>query len=119
MKKILSLAIAAVFVLGVNAQKTTTSEFSSVKVNVPVRLVIVPGRDYSVQMVSKNKELASAVSWNIKDGTLNLSTRDLESFDASDSPVYAIITSPNAVDYAVGKDMEQVSVRKHKLGKRR
>lgn len=119
MKKFFTLALAAVIAISVNAQKSTTPEFTSVKVNVPVHLVIMPGREYSVNMVSKNQELASAVSWTVKDGTLSLSTRDIDSFDDSSAPVYAIVTSPNAVEHSVGKDMKQVSVRKHKLGRRR
>lgn len=119
MKKFFALALAAVIALGANAQKSTTPEFTSVKVNVPVHLVIMPGREYSVNMVSKNQELASAVSWTVKDGILSLSTRDIDSFDDSSAPVYAIVTSPNAVEHSVGKDMKQVSVRKHKLGRRR
>lgn len=119
MKKFFILALAAVIAISANAQKSTTPEFTSVKVHVPVHLVIVPGREFSVNMVSKNQELASAVSWTIKDGVLNLSTRDMDSFDASSAPVYAIVTSPNAVEHSVGKDMRQVSVRKHKYGRRR
>ena len=119
MKKFFTLALAAVIAISANAQKSTTPEFASVKVNVPVHLVIMPGREYSVNMVSKNQELASAVSWTVKDGTLSLSTRDIDSFDDSSAPVYAIVTSPNAVEHSVGKDMKQVSVRKHKLGRRR
>ena len=119
MKKFFTLFLAAVIAISANAQKSTTPEFTSVKVNVPVHLVIMPGREYSVNMVSKNQELASAVSWTVKDGTLSLSTRDIDSFDDSSAPVYAIVTSPNAVEHSVGKDMKQVSVRKHKLGRRR
>ncbi|MDO5481616.1 MAG: hypothetical protein Q4F47_01010 [Bacteroidaceae bacterium] len=119
MKKFFTLALAAVIAISANAQKSTTPEFTSVKVNVPVHLVIMPGKEYSVNMVSKNQELASAVSWTVKDGTLSLSTRDIDSFDDSSAPVYAIVTSPNAVEHSVGKDMKQVSVRKHKLGRRR
>ena len=119
MKKFFTLALAAVIAISANAQKSTTPEFTSVKVNIPVHLVIMPGREYNVNRVSKNQELASAVSWTVKDGTLSLSTRDIDSFDDSSAPVYAIVTSPNAVEHSVGKDMKQVSVRKHKLGRRR
>lgn len=115
MKKFLSLALAAIITLSVNAKTTKTNEFTSVKVNAPVHLVIVPGRTFSVNVVSRNPQLATAVSWKVKNGVLNVNARDLESLEQSRARVEVIVTSPNAVDYQVGKDLEQVSASVHKL----
>ena len=115
MKKFLTLALAAIITLSVNAKGTKTNEFSSVKVNAPVHLIIVPGRTYSVNVVSRNPQLATAVSWKVKDGVLNVSARDFESLEQSDTRVEVIVTSPNAVDYQVGKDLETVTSSVHKL----
>lgn len=119
MKKFISIALAAVIAISANAKKTETAQFSSVKVNAPVHLVIVPGRSYSVNIMSRNPELASAVSWKIKDGVLSLSSRDIESLEHSQGMVDVIVTSPNAIDYQVGKEMKQVSSSKHKLTRTR
>lgn len=115
MKKFISLALAAIITLSVNAKTTKTDEFSSVKVNAPVHLVIVPGRSYSVNVVSHNPQLATAVSWKVKNGVLNVNARDLESLEQADAQVEVIVTSPNAVDYQVGKDFEQVAASSQKL----
>lgn len=119
MKKILSLALAAILTLSANAKVVKTSQFSSVKVNAPVHLVIVPGRSYSVNVMSRDPELASAVSWRIRDGVLSLSSRDVESLERSRNKVEVIVTTPNAIDYQVGKEMKQVSSSKHKLNRPR
>ncbi len=119
MKKFISLALAAIIALSANAKKVETTAFSSVKVNAPVHLVIVPGREYSVNVVSRNPELATAVAWKVKDGVLNLSARDLESLEQSNNAVEVIVTTPNAIDYQVGQDMKSVSSSKHRFFPRR
>ena len=119
MKKFLSLALAAVIALSANAKKVQTAEFSSVKVYAPVQLVIVPGKEYSVNIVSRNAELATAVSWKVKNGVLNLSARDLESLERAHESVNVIVTAPSAVDYQIGKDLKRVPNRTRRFGQRR
>lgn len=119
MKKFLSLALAAVVALSANARKVETSAFSSVKVNAPVHLVIVPGNAYSVDIVSRNPQLTSAVSWKVKNGVLSLSARDLESLERSHATINVIVTSPRAVDYKIGADFQQVPNRRVKRSMRR
>ena len=55
MKKIIAIALVAISALSANAKKVETTAFSSVKVNAPVHLVIVPDREYSVNVVSRNQ----------------------------------------------------------------
>ncbi|MBR1667413.1 MAG: hypothetical protein IJ693_03925 [Bacteroidaceae bacterium] len=119
MKKFLSLALAAIIAISANAKKVETAQFSSVKVNAPVHLVMVPGREYSVNIVSRNPQLTTAVSWTVKNGVLTLNARDLESLEQSNATVEVFVTSPNALDYQLTKDVQKVSSRKHKLGWRR
>ena len=119
MKKIIAIALVAISALSANAKKVETTAFSSVKVNAPVHLVIVPGREYSVNVVSRNPELATAVSWKVKDGVLNLAARDLESLEQSRSTVEVIVTTPNAIDYQVGQEMKTVASSKHRVFPRR
>lgn len=109
MKKFLSLALAAVIAISANAQKVETQVINSVSVNAPVRLVIIPSRQSSVKVASKNPEMTSAISWEVKDGVLNITARDLESLERSDETVDVIVMAPGAVDYTIGEDMEQVS----------
>ncbi len=115
MKKLASLALAAIIALSANAKKvepsvrhSQTSEFTSVKVNAPVHLVIVPGRIYSVNVMSRNPELATAISWKVKDGVLSLNALDLESLEHSRATVDVIVTAPTNVNYQVGKDLKRV-----------
>ena len=109
MKKFITLALAAVIAISANAKKVNTAVFNSVKVNAPVHLVIVPSREYSVDVTSRETGLASAISWSIKDGVLNISARDLETLEQSDGTVDVIVSAPQGVDYTIGQDMQQVS----------
>ena len=109
MKKFITLALAAVIAISANAKKVNTAVFNSVKVNAPVHLVIVPSREYSVNVTSREAGLSSAISWSIKDGVLNISARDLETLEQSDGTVDVIVSAPRGVDYTIGQDMQQVS----------
>ena len=109
MKKFITLALAAVIAISANAKKVNTAVFNSVKVNAPVHLVIVPSREYSVDVTSRESDLASAISWSIKDGVLNISARDLETLEQSNGTVDVIVSAPRGVDYTIGQDMQQVS----------
>ena len=109
MKKFITLALAAVIAISANAKKVNTTVFNSVKVNAPVHLVIVPSREYSVDVTSRESDLASAISWSIKDGVLNISARDLETLEQANGTVDVIVSAPRGVDYTIGQDMQQVS----------
>lgn len=109
MKKFITLALAAVIAISANAKKVHTSVFSSVKINAPVHLVIVPGREYSVNVLSRESKLASTISWNIKDGVLNISARDLNALERSNGTVDVIVSAPRDVNYQIGYNMEEVS----------
>ena len=115
MKKFISLALAAVIAISANAKKVNTAVFNSVKVNAPVHLVIVPSREYSVDVTSRERGLASAISWSIKDGVLNISARDLETLEQSNGTVDVIVSAPRGVDYTIGQDMQQVSSSKKRV----
>ena len=109
MKKFITLALAAVIAISANAKKVNTSVFNSVKVNAPVHLVIVPSREYSVNVTSRESGLSSAISWSIKDGVLNINARDLETLEQANGTVDVIVSAPRGVDYMIGQDMQQVS----------
>ena len=109
MKKFITLALAAVIAISANAKKVHTSVFNSVKINAPVHLVIVPGREYSVNVLSRESKLASTISWNIKDGVLNISARDLNALERSNGTVDGIVSAPRDVNYQIGYNMEEVS----------
>ena len=115
MKKFITLALAAVIAISANAKKVNTAVFNSVKINAPVHLVIVPSREYSVNVISQESGLASAISWSIKDGVLNISARDLEALEQSDGTVDVIVSAPRGVDYQIGQDMQQVSSSKKRV----
>ena len=109
MKKFITLALAAVIAISANAKKVNTSVFNSVKVNAPVHLVIVPSREYSVNVTSQESGLSSAISWSIKDGVLSINARDLETLEQANGTVDVIISAPRGIDYQIGQDMQQVS----------
>ena len=119
MKKFITIALAAVIAISANAKKVNTSVFNSVKVNAPVHLVIVPSREYSVNVSSRETGLASAISWSIKNGVLNISARDLEALEQAGETVDVIVSAPRGVEYQIGQDMQQVSSSKRKVGFRR
>ena len=109
MKKFITLALAAVIAISANAKKVNTTVFNSVRINAPIHLVIVPSREYSVNVVSRESGLASAISWSIKDGVLNISARDLHALEQSNGTVDVIVSAPRDVDYQIGQNMEEVS----------
>ncbi len=109
MKKFITIALAAVIAISANAKKVNTAVFNSVKVNAPVHLVIVPSREYSVNVTSRESGLASAISWTIKDGVLQISARDLETLQQANGTVDVIVSAPQNIDYQIGQDMQQVS----------
>ena len=115
MKKFITIALAAVIAISANAKKVNTAVFNSVKVNAPVHLVIVPSREYSVNISSRETGLASAISWSIKDGVLNISARDLETLEQANGTVDVIVSAPQGVDYTIGQDMQQVSSSKKRV----
>ena len=119
MKKFIIIALAAVIAISANAKKVNTAVFNSVKVNAPVHLVIVPSREYSVNVSSRETGLASAISWSIKNGVLNISARDLEALEQAGETVDVIISAPRGVDYQIGQDMQETSSSKRKVGFRR
>lgn len=108
MKKYVTLALMALLTLSVNAKKVNTSRFSTVKVDAPVRLVIEKGNRYAVNVLSHDRELATAISWEVKDGVLHLSTRDFDSLDRAGSIVNVIVTVPTDVDYEIGRGLSEV-----------
>ena len=109
MKKFITLALAAVIAISAHAKKVNTAVFNSVKVNAPVHLVIVPSREYSVNVTSQESGLSSAISWSIKDGVLSINARDLETLEQANGTVDVIISAPRGIDYQIGQDMQQVS----------
>ncbi|MBR6035420.1 MAG: hypothetical protein IKP41_00485 [Bacteroidaceae bacterium] len=109
MKKFITLALVAIIAISASAKKVNTAVFNSVKVNAPVHLVIVPSREYSVNVTSREAGLSSAIAWSIKDGVLNISARDLEALEQADGPVDVIVSAPRGVDYQIGQDMQETS----------
>jgi hypothetical protein len=114
MKKFITLALAAVIAISANAKKVNTAVFNSVKVNAPVHLVIVPGRQHAVDINSREAGLANAISWSIKDGVLNINARDLETLEQANGTVDVIVSAPAGVDYVIGNDMQEASSKKHR-----
>lgn len=111
MKKYIILAIAAIASLTASAAVQNTDKFSTISVDAPVHLVIVHGPTYSVNLMSRNEQLTSAVAWKVKDGKLYVSARDLESLQNADGRVTVVVTAPQSIDYNVESDMQQTSYR--------
>lgn len=114
MKKIMTLAIAAIMAISASAEIKKTEQFHTVKLDAPVHLVILKGPVYSVNMVSRNEQLPSAVSYTVKNDNLYVSARDMESLSQAERHVTVIVTAPTDVDYQIGKDMKAVPSKKHR-----
>ena len=106
MKKIISMALAAVIAISASAKSSLESDnISLVKVNAPVHLVITKAPFTSVKVMSRNKQLASTVSYTIKDGVLRINANDLESIENSKASVTVVVSAPGNVSYQMGNDM--------------
>ena len=114
MKKFITIALAAVIAISANAKKVNTAVFNSVKVNAPVHLVIVPSREYSVNVTSQESGLSSAIAWSVKDGVLSISARDLEALEQANGTVDVIISAPGSINYEIGDSMQESSSTKHR-----
>lgn len=115
MKKFITIALAAVIAISANAKKVNTAVFNSVKVNAPVHLVIVPSREYSVNVTSQESGLSSAIAWSVKDGVLSISARDLEVLEQANGTVDVIVSAPRGVDYQIGQDVQETSSSKKRI----
>ena len=111
MKKFITIALAAVIAISANAKKVNTAVFNSVKVNAPVHLVIVPSREYSVNVTSQESGLSSAIAWSV----LSISARDLEALEQANGTVDVIVSAPRGVDYQIGQDMQETSSSKKRI----
>lgn len=109
MKKIISLALAAIFTLTVSARPKFTEQFQSVVLDAPVHLVIVRAPGYSVNLLSRNHDLTAALNWKVKDGKLYLSAKDAEKLNKSSRPVTVVVTAPEDVDYKLTSNVEQTA----------
>lgn len=115
MKKFITIALAAVIAISANAKKVNTAVFNSVKVNAPVHLVIVPSREYSVNVTSQESGLSSAIAWSVKDGVLSISARDLEALEQANGTVDVIVSAPRGADYQIGQDVQETSSSKKRI----
>jgi hypothetical protein len=115
MKKFITIALAAVIAISANAKKVNTAVFNSVKVNAPVHLVIVPSREYSVNVTSQESGLSSAIAWSVKDGVLSISARDLEALEQANGTVDVIVSAPRGVDYQIGQNVQETSSSKKRI----
>lgn len=104
MKKIISMALAAIIAISASA-KGNDGNISLVKVNAPVHLIIAKAPFTSVKVMSSEKQLAGAVSYTIKDGVLHINANDLESLEHSDASVTVVVSAPGNVQYQMGNDM--------------
>lgn len=118
MKQFIALAIMALASLTASAKVEPTAQFHAVSVNAPVHLVIVPGPAYSVNLMSRNEQLTSAVSWKVKDGKLFLSARDMESLQHSNASVTVVVTAPEAIEYNLTSDVQQTEYKELKTPRR-
>ncbi len=76
MKKMM-ITLAAIMMAGsMNAKNEKVAPFEGVKFNVPARVRIVYGDEYSVDIQAADSLVASAVRWNVKNGVLNISSID-------------------------------------------
>lgn len=109
MKKIISLALAAIMTLTASARPKSTEQFQSVVVDAPIHLVILRAPGYSINLMSRNNALKSALSYKVKDGKLYLCAKDVDKLDNSRRPLTVIVTAPEDVDYKLTSNVQDIS----------
>lgn len=105
MKKMMILVSAIMMAITANAQRVETASFEEVRVNVPARVRIVAGENYSINIATKNEEVAKAVNCSVKDGVLCINTRDIEALD-NDNSVRITIVTPRELKVTTNRAME-------------
>ena len=110
MKKMMILVSAIMMAITANAQRVENTSFEEVRVNVPARVRIVAGDTYSVNIATKNNEVAKAVNYDVKDGVLCINTRDIEAL-GDDNSVRITIVTPRELKVTTNRAMEAHVVR--------
>lgn len=111
MKKMMILVSAIMMVANINAKSVETASFSEVRVNVPARLRIVAGDTYSVSISASDDQVANAIRANVKDGVLNLTTRDIEELGDAVHSLCITVVTPKEPTLTMGTDV-QIATRK-------
>lgn len=105
MKKMMILVSAIMMATTANAQQVETTSFDEVRVNVPARVRIVAGENYGVSIATKNEEVAKAVNYDVKNGVLNINTRDIEAL-ADENAIRITIVTPHKLKVTTNRFME-------------
>lgn len=105
MKKMMILVSAIMMATIANAQQVETTSFDEVRVNVPARVRIVAGENYGVSIATKNEEVAKAVNYDVKNGVLNINTRDIEAL-ADENAIRITIVTPHKLKVTTNRFME-------------
>lgn len=114
MKKMMILASAIMMAAAANAKndESVTASFNEVRVNVPARVRVVAGEDYSVNVSAQNEYVAKSIRYTVKGGVLYLSSYDVDSLVDSNEAIHITIVAPKDVKLTTGRDMQTVNVLK-------
>lgn len=95
---------------GESIQKETEA-FSMVSMNIPARVRIVTGDEYSVSVSAENTFVAEAIKCNVKDDVLSISTRDIEALGDGVESLVITIVCPTLPAFTTSDEMESTVVR--------
>lgn len=111
MKKMMILVSAIMMVANVNAKSVETASFNEVRVNVPARVRIVAGDTYSVNIAAADNSIAQAIRADVKDGVLNLTTRNMEVLGETAPSICITVVTPIEPTLTIGRDVQVASTR--------
>ncbi len=95
---------------GESIQKETEA-FSMVSMNIPARVRIVAGDEYSVSVSAENIFVAEAINLNVKNDVLCISTRDIEALGDGVESLVITIVSPTLPAFTTSDEMESTVIR--------
>lgn len=112
MKKLMILVSAIMMAATANGKRVETSSFNEVRVNVPARVRILVGSDYSINVTASDSIVADAVKMEVRDGVLCINTRDIEALGDDAANLHITIVAPVEPQLTVGRGMKATTVRR-------
>lgn len=113
MKKIMIMASAIMMAATLNAEPQSIEPFDKINVEVPARVRVVQGNQYSIQVVSADKKSHDVV-YSVENGVLKISTNNSNKLNESPrNTVITIITPADDAIVTTGSEMAKMPIKRN------
>lgn len=110
MKKIMIMVCVIMMATAANAEPQRVAPFSRVSVNVPARIRVIKGNEYSIMVQTKESTDSTSLKYTVDKGTLRISTTCDEMRQSSGRSTVITIISPEDTKITTGSEMEKKNI---------